>query len=163
MVIKWGRNGKFVACSNYPDCKNTMNITRDENGGLAKEEIQYSEQICEKCGKRMIVKQGRFGKFLGCEAYPECKNTMTISLGIKCPEKDCTGSLTQKRTKKGKTFYGCSNYPKCMFASWDKPIAESCPDCSSPFLVEKYSREKGSYKACPNKECGYKSKIESKE
>jgi DNA topoisomerase-1 len=163
MIIKWGRNGKFVACSNYPECKNTMNIKRDENGELAKEEVEYSDKVCEKCGKRMVVKQGRFGKFLGCEAYPACKSTMAISLGIKCPEKDCPGSLTEKRTKKGKSFYGCSNYPQCTFASWDKPLAEACPDCGAPFLVEKYSRGKGSYKACPNKDCGYKSTAGSQE
>jgi DNA topoisomerase-1 len=163
MIIKWGRNGKFVACSNYPECKNTMNIKRNENGDLAKEEVEYSDKVCEKCGKRMVVKQGRFGKFFGCEAYPACKSTMAISLGIKCPEKDCPGSLTEKRTKKGKSFYGCSNYPQCTFASWDKPLAEACPDCGAPFLVEKYSRGKGSSKACPNKECGYKSTAERQE
>ncbi|HDQ03492.1 MAG TPA: type I DNA topoisomerase [Deltaproteobacteria bacterium] len=161
MIIKWGRNGKFVACSNYPECKNTMNIKRDKNGDLAREEAEYSEQICDKCGKRMVYKYGRFGKFLGCEAYPECKNTMAISLGIKCPQKDCPGSLTEKKTKRGRTFYGCSNYPNCTFASWDKPLPEACPNCGSPYLVEKYSKSKGAYKACPNKECGYKSAIEN--
>jgi DNA topoisomerase-1 len=161
MIIKWGRNGKFVACSNYPECKNTMNIKRDENGDLAKEETEYSEHICEKCGKRMVFKYGRFGRFLGCEGYPECKSTMAITLGIKCPEKDCPGSLTEKKTKKGRTFYGCSNYPKCTFASWDKPVAESCPNCASPYLVEKYSKSKGVQKLCPNKECGYKSDLEN--
>jgi DNA topoisomerase-1 len=163
MIIKWGRNGKFVACSNYPDCKNTMNIKRDQNGDLAKEEIEYSDQVCEKCGKRMIFKRGRFGKFLGCEAYPACKSTKAISLGVKCPEKDCTGSLSEKRTKKGKVFYGCTNYPKCTFASWDKPLPEPCPNCGAPFLVEKYSRGKGASKVCPNKECGYKGIVESQE
>jgi DNA topoisomerase-1 len=161
MIIKWGRNGKFVACSNYPECKNTMNIKRDENGDLAKEETEYSDHICEKCGKRMVFKYGRFGRFLGCEGYPECKSTMAITLGIKCPEKDCPGSLTEKKTKKGRTFYGCSNYPKCTFASWDKPVAESCPNCGSPYLVEKYSKGKGVQKICPNKECGYKSDLEN--
>jgi DNA topoisomerase-1 len=159
MIIKWGRNGKFVACSNYPDCKNTMNIKRDANGELAREDVEYSDQTCEKCGKRMVYKRGRFGRFLGCESYPACKSTKAISLGVKCPEKGCEGSLTEKRTKKGKTFYGCTNYPTCTFASWDKPVHETCPNCDSPFLVEKYSRGKGAYKACPNKECGYKSEI----
>ena len=161
MIIKWGRNGKFVACSNYPECKNTMNIKRDQNGDLAKEEIEYSDQVCEKCGKRMVFKQGRFGKFLGCEAYPACKSTMAISVGVKCPEKDCSGYLTEKRTKKGKSFFGCSTYPKCTFAIWERPVPEACPNCAAPFLVEKYSRGKGSYRACLNKECGYKSTIEN--
>ncbi|HPD57080.1 MAG TPA: type I DNA topoisomerase [Smithellaceae bacterium] len=161
MIIKWGRNGKFVACSNYPECKNTMNIKRDENGDLAKEETEYSDQICEKCGKRMVYKHGRFGRFLGCEAYPECKSTMAVSLGLKCPEKDCPGSITEKRTKKGKVFYGCTNYPKCTFASWDKPLMEACPNCGSPFLVEKYTKSKGAQKLCPNKECGYKDTLDN--
>lgn len=159
MIIKWGRNGKFVACSNYPECKNTMNINRDANGELSKEEVEYSDQICEKCGKRMVYKRGRFGRFLGCEAYPACKSTKAISMGVKCPEKGCKGHLTEKRTKKGKSFYGCTKYPDCTFASWDKPLAEACPDCASPYLVEKFSRGKGTYKTCPNKECGYKSEI----
>ena len=80
-------------------------------------------------------------------------------MGVKCPEKGCEGSLTEKRTKKGKAFYGCTNYPTCTFASWDKPLQEACPNCDSPFLVEKYSRGKGAYRSCPNKECGYKSDI----
>lgn len=156
MIIKWGRNGKFIACSNYPACKNTKNFFQDENGKINQVETETTDITCEKCGKPMVIKHGRFGNFLGCSGYPECKNTMTISLGIACPEEGCTGKLSEKRTKKGKAFYGCSNYPKCSFALWYKPTAESCPQCGAPFLVEKYAKNKGKFKACYRKECGYK-------
>ena len=157
MIIKWGRNGKFIACSNYPDCKNTANIKQDEQGGISPAVVEVTDTLCGKCGKNMVVKQGRFGRFLGCSGYPECKSTMPFSLGIQCPEKDCNGFLSEKKTKKGKIFFSCSNYPQCTYAMWDRPVAEKCPQCGLPFLVEKYSRAKGSYKACTGKECGYKS------
>jgi DNA topoisomerase-1 len=157
MIIKWGRNGKFIACSHYPDCKNTANITQDEQGGIAPVAAEVTDTLCGKCGKNMVVKQGRFGRFLGCSGYPECKNTMPLSLGISCPEQGCDGFLSEKKTKKGKTFFSCSNYPQCTYAMWDRPVAEKCPRCGMPFLVEKYSRAKGAYKACSKKECGYKS------
>lgn len=160
MVIKWGRKGQFIACSNYPKCKNTSNFTSDENGKITQAETEKTDITCDKCGKPMVFKEGRFGRFLGCSGYPECKNTAAISLGVKCPEKDCGGNLTEKRTRKGKAFFGCSNYPKCKFATWDRPIPEACPACGSPFLVEKFSRKKGRLKACPNKECGFKEPVE---
>ncbi len=156
MVIKWGRKGQFIACSNYPKCKNTSNFTEDENGKITQTETEKTELVCEKCGKPMVIKEGRFGRFLGCSGYPECKATAAISLGVTCPEKGCGGDLTEKRTKKGKAFFGCSNYPKCKFATWDRPIPEPCPSCGAPFLVEKYSRKKGRVKACLNKDCGFK-------
>jgi DNA topoisomerase-1 len=156
MVIKWGRKGQFIACSNYPKCKNTSNFTEDENGKIVQTETEKTDMVCEKCGKPMVVKEGRFGRFLGCSGYPECKSTAAISLGVSCPEKGCGGDITEKRTKKGKAFFGCSNYPKCKFATWDRPIPEPCPACGAPFLVEKYSRNKGRVKACIDKECGYR-------
>ena len=158
MMIKWGRNGKFIACSNYPTCKNTKNFTKDENGKISQVETEETDVVCELCGKKMVIKHGRFGNFLGCSGYPECKNTLPITLGIKCPEEGCAGQLTEKRTKKGKSFFGCSTYPKCTFATWDRPIAEACPQCGAPFLVEKYARGKGKYRACYKKECGYSEK-----
>ena len=104
----------------------------------------------------MAVKEGRFGRFLGCSGYPECKSTMALSIGVRCPEKGCGGNLTEKRTKKGKVFFGCANYPKCSFATWDRPLPEECPQCGAPFLVEKYSRKTGRMKACLKKECTFK-------
>jgi len=155
MVIKMGRKGKFLACSGYPDCKNTANFTEDENGKIIRAEAQTTDAVCGECGRKMIIKEGRFGRFLGCSGYPDCKNTMPISVGIECPEEGCGGYLCEKRTKKGKIFFGCSNYPKCSYALWDKPIPEECPECGATFLVEKYKRGKGYFKTCLNKDCGH--------
>jgi DNA topoisomerase-1 len=158
MIIKWGRNGKFIACKNYPDCRNTMNFSKDENGAIS--EVRPVENMtdtdCPKCGRKMVVKQGKFGSFLGCSGYPECKSTMAISLGIKCLMEGCGGEITEKRTRKGKIFFGCTNYPKCTYATWDKPIAEPCPECAAAFILEKYDRKHGRYKTCSNPDCGYK-------
>ncbi|HTZ41237.1 MAG TPA: DNA topoisomerase, partial [Syntrophales bacterium] len=155
MVIRWGRNGRFLACSKYPDCKNTQNL--NGNGGAnGQAEAKPLDIACEKCGKPMVLKEGRFGKFLGCSGYPECRNTKPFSTGIACPEEGCTGSLAEKRTKKGKSFYGCTRYPNCKFATWDKPVAEACPQCGSKFLVEKYNRKTGRMKACPKEGCTFK-------
>jgi DNA topoisomerase-1 len=158
MVIKWGRNGRFIACSNYPACKNTKNFEQDENGKINEVETIVSDTICDKCGKNMVVKQGRFGSFLGCSGYPECRNTKPLSIGIKCPEEGCTGEITEKKPKKGKTFFGCSKYPNCTFALWDRPLPEACPQCGASFVVEKYDRRTGRTKTCIKQECGYKEK-----
>ncbi len=156
MVVKWGRNGRFIACSNYPDCKNTSNFVEEANGDINKVKEEVTDSICEKCGKNMVLKEGRFGRFLGCSGYPECKNTQAISTGVACPEPNCNGYLSEKRSKRGKTFFGCSNYPDCTYALWNRPIPEQCPQCQAPFLVEKYVRGKGTIKMCVNKDCGYK-------
>jgi DNA topoisomerase-1 len=158
MVIKWGRHGEFLACSNYPDCRNTKEFKRTEDGKIEIKKMETTDEVCEKCGRPMVVKRGRFGPFLACSGYPECKTTKAITTGIKCPE--CgKGELAQKRTRTGRFFYGCTNYPKCKFATWDKPVNEPCPECGSKILVEKYSKKTGTTTlACPNKECKYKKK-----
>ncbi|MFQ5561454.1 MAG: topoisomerase DNA-binding C4 zinc finger domain-containing protein, partial [Nitrospinota bacterium] len=156
MVIKWGRFGRFLACSNYPDCKNTKQIKEKENGEVTIEPEETTDEKCEKCGADMTIKRGRFGKFLACSAYPECKSTKPISLGINCPEKECNGAISEKRTKRGRVFYGCSRYPDCTFAEWSKPVNEECPDCGSLYLVEKKGRSVEPVWQCPKKECGYK-------
>jgi DNA topoisomerase-1 len=147
MIIKWGRNGRFMACSGYPECKNTKPLAEDQ------EKHQHLVGMkCDLCGGDMVVKAGRFGTFLGCSNYPTCKNTKPISMGIKCP-KCGHGDLVERKTKKGKrTFYGCTRYPECDFASWDKPVAQACANCGSQYLVAKYSQAKGEYLKCP--ECG---------
>lgn len=144
MVVKWGRNGRFMACTGYPECKNTKPLAEDQ------EKHQHVVGVkCELCGGDMVVKGGRFGTFLGCSNYPSCKNTKPISMGIKCP-KCKEGDLIERRTKKRKrTFYGCSRYPECDFASWDKPLNEACPHCGNSYVVMKYSQTKGEYVICP--------------
>ena len=143
MVIKWGKYGKFLACSGYPECTNTRPI---------KEEEVVTDQVCELCGSPMVIKTGRYGRFLSCSNYPKCKNTKPIGTGVKCPK--CGGELVERRSKRGRTFYGCENFPKCDYAIWDKPVNKSCPKCGFPFLVEKRSKGK-TYLACPNEGCDY--------
>jgi DNA topoisomerase-1 len=157
MVIKWGRMGEFLACTGYPECRNTMNFRRDESGAIVpqKEEEVTTDEKCPTCGADMVVKRGRFGRFLACSKYPECKTSKPISIGVTCP-KSCGGYISERRSKRGKTFYGCSSYPNCDFVSWDKPRNEACPSCGSAWLLEKFSKKHGTYVACPNKECGWK-------
>jgi DNA topoisomerase-1 len=144
LVIKWGRNGRFMACSGYPSCKNTRPLAEDQG-----KHQHLAGMKCEVCGGEMVVKEGKFGTFLGCSNYPTCKNTKPITTGIKCPQ--CkVGDLIERRTKKGRrTFYGCSQYPDCDFASWDKPVNELCTSCGNPYLLQKFSQAKGEFLKCP--------------
>jgi len=156
MVIKWGRHGEFLACSKYPECKTTREFKRTDEGEIKVQEQKTTDEKCEKCGSPMLVKRGRFGEFLACSRYPECKTTKSISIGVKCP--DCGGDLVARRSGKGKTFYGCSKYPKCKFAMWNKPTPGPCPKCGYPVLMEKYVKKTNEVLiACPKKECGYTS------
>ena len=144
MVEKWGRNGRFLACSAYPKCK----FSRPVEG----EEPEEFDIKCEKCGSPMVVKHGRFGQFLGCSNYPECKSTAPYPTGVACPQPGCTGVLVQRRTKRGRTFYGCTAYPKCSYAIWDKPVPVTCPSCQAGFMVEKNTKSRGKELVCL--ECG---------
>ncbi|WPB81100.1 type I DNA topoisomerase [Archangium violaceum] len=158
MVIKWGKMGHFLACSNYPECKNTKDFKRDAEGKIVIIEEETTDEKCENCGKNMVVKRGRFGKFLACSGYPECKTSKPISIGVNCP--DCKqGYLTERRSRFGKIFFGCNRYPDCKFAAWDRPLPEACPSCQAPYLVQKYSKRDGPFIACPNKECDYRRQI----
>jgi DNA topoisomerase-1 len=125
MVIRWGRKGKFLACSGYPECKNTMDFITDEGGAIKPIERKDEEvpSKCPKCSSPMVVKSGRFGRFLACSRYPECKGTLPLTTGVPCPEGD-GGELVERRTKKGRVFFGCSRYPKCSYAAWELPKKE---------------------------------------
>ena len=145
MVIKMGRFGKFLACTGFPECRNTKPVDGDGN----KTEEEKTDEVCEKCGSPMAIKRGRYGKFLGCSNYPDCKNIKSIvkSTGIKCPE--CKkGEIVQRRSKRGRNFYGCDQYPDCKFALWSKPTGEKCDKCSSLMIMAK-----GGTTVCSNKEC----------
>jgi DNA topoisomerase-1 len=159
MVIKWGRNGQFLACSGYPDCKNTKPFIRKENGEVEAAPEETTDEKCPKCGSPMVIKRGRFGKFLACSRYPECNHTQGMSTGVTCPEDG--GKIVERRSRFGKVFYSCSNYPACKFAIWYKPVSRPCPRCGAPFVVEKYSKKTGPYIACLNKECGYKEELKA--
>ncbi len=132
MVIKWGRNGKFMACSGFPECRNTQPLEASEP--------EPSGETCEKCGSDMAIRTGRNGRFLACSGYPKCRNTRSISTGVPCPKKDCDGKLLERSSRRGRTFYSCGNYPECTFASWDRPLNRPCPVCEGPFLAERTGR-----------------------
>jgi DNA topoisomerase-1 len=157
MVIKWGRNGYFLACSGFPECRNTKEYTRNADGTLTVQPAtRPSDQICPSCSSPMVIRRGRFGEFLACSRYPDCKTTSAISLGVACPRPGCGGYLTEKRSRRGKTFFGCSNYSKtkCDFVSWDRPLAKPCPQCGAAFVVQKVSRA-GVRLRCLAQGCGW--------
>jgi DNA topoisomerase I len=154
MVIRWGRHGRFLACSGFPKCRNARPIQGEEQPERREEQIVKTDEKCEKCGSEMVIKSGRFGKFLACSRYPECKTTRPLATGIKCPLDG--GDVVERRSKKGKQFWSCSNYPECRFASWYKPVPKNCPGCGAAFLLEKRDRNGNVIIFCQNKECGYK-------
>lgn len=155
LMIKWGRFGRFLACSGYPECKNTKEFVEAEGEIKVVAKETETDIDCVKCGLKLVMKKGRFGRFLACSGYPECQHTEPISIGVACPEAGCGGDLTEKRSRKGKTFYSCSRYPDCKFALWDRPVDRPCPKCKDPFLVEKYDRNKGTKVLCRQKACGF--------
>jgi len=154
MVIKWGKLGSFLACSNYPECKNTQDFTKDDFGKIVIVPKQFTDKKCEKCSQPMVVKGGKFGKFLACSDYPNCKFTQAITMGIHCPT--CAdGELTQKQSRYKRLFYSCNKWPACNFAIWDKPVAKACPKCSFPIVTEKLTKRIGLFNKCAKKECDW--------
>jgi len=149
MVLKKGRFGTFFACTAYPDCKTTKQI-----GGPQKKPDQTLDEKCPQCGSNLLLKSGRFGEFTACSNYPSCKYVKQKTIGVKCPE--CSeGEVTERRSKKGKTFYGCNRWPNCNFVAWGKPVAEKCPECGSPYMIEKFLKA-GPIWQCPNADCKHK-------
>jgi len=156
MVVKWGRNGSFLACQGYPECRNTKEVVKNLDGTWELVPEQTTDEICETCGAPMTIKRGRFGSFLACTRYPECKTTKPISLGVKCPRPGCGGFIAEKRSRRGKPFYGCSNWAKkgCDFVAWDKPIPQPCPVCQAKFVLKKETK-RGTTLRCM--ECDWRS------
>ena len=168
MVIRWGRYGRFLSCSKYPDCKNAkpLNNNGPEDERLKELAEKVGERACDECGAPMVVRRGRYGYFLGCSKYPECKFTLQLNKDgtiskrepprpiMACPQ--CgEGHVVARRSRRGRTFYGCDRYPKCKFAVWSEPLPEPCPECGSPYLLRKSSKKTGPVVACPNKDCSY--------
>ena len=143
MIIKWGRFGKFLSCTGYPECKFSKPLESSEET-----HTHVTDEKCEKCGGDMVVRKGRNGEFLACSNYPKCKNTKSIPLGIQCPKDG--GDIVARRTKRGRAFFGCSNYPDCDFAIWQKPIPVTCPSCEHPFLVMKGGNSDDPVYLCTN-------------
>jgi DNA topoisomerase I len=167
--IKVGKNGHFLACSGYPECTYSRDYLRDEKGQIQAVEPNHeaaTDKTCPVCKKEMMVKRGKFGEFIACSGFPECTHTESInggssgqSIGIKCPESGCDGDIVEKRSKRGKIFYGCGRYPDCKFATWDKPVDKACPLCQKPYLVEKSTKRQGDYLTCVDRDCGYKESL----
>ena len=216
MVIKWGKFGRFMACSNYPDCKNTREITPSGNGapatgaGEEAKNAQVEELSCEKCGRTMVLKRGRFGEFMACSGYPECKNTKKIvksaeniavkqdvpldedcpvcgkklvikhgrfgeftacsnypdckyiklkTTGVRCPKEGCAGEIVERKSQRGKVFFGCSAYPDCDFVLWARPVPEPCPLCGAPYTITKTTKRSGTVRSCNNEGCKFKEAV----
>jgi DNA topoisomerase I len=156
MVLKKGRFGTFYACSGYPDCKTTKQI-----GGAQKKPDVVLDEKCPQCANNLVQKFGRYGEFTACSNYPTCKYVKQKTIGVKCPE--CSeGAIAERRSKRGKTFFGCNRYPDCDFVAWSKPVAEKCPECGNPYLVEKYLKS-GAFMQCPASGCKYKRPMQPSE
>jgi DNA topoisomerase I len=156
MLKKWGRNGYFLSCERYPECKGTKDLAE---GGVPAQ-VRETDIQCDKCGKPMVIKTGRYGDFLSCTGYPTCKNARPVPLGVPCPQ--CGGDLIEIRPRKrgGRTFYGCSNYnaeQKCEFKLWQRPVPTPCPQCGATFLTK--SMGKRPMLVCATKTCGFKEEI----
>jgi len=155
LSIRLGRNGRFIGCTNYPECKYTRNL----NGEAAPAAPEVVEgKLCPECSSPLVIKTGRFGKFIGCSNYPKCKHIEPLekpeNTGVRCPE--CNkGQLIKRKSRFGKLFFSCNTYPSCNYAVWNPPVAEPCPNCGWPILTLKVTKRRGTEKVCPRKECGY--------
>jgi DNA topoisomerase-1 len=153
MVVKRGRFGQFLACTGYPECKTTRKIIATKQGMTAAKPDQILDEKCPKCESNLVLKQGRFGEFTACSNYPSCKYVKQKSTGVLCPKDG--GDIVERKSRRGKVFFGCANYPDCDFTLWNRPVAEKCPDCGAPFLVEKITKRHGRQLICNNEECSY--------
>ena len=151
LLERRGRFGKFFACSTYPDCKYTRDAGKNQRA-----EDEPTDETCPNCAKPMVIKHGRFGKFIACSGYPECKTTKPVTLGIACAEPACAGQLVERRSKRGRTFYGCSRYPDCKFVVWQRPVAEPCPRCQATFLTERIAKGGRPVRTCVREGCGFR-------
>ncbi|CAG7856611.1 partial DNA topoisomerase 1, partial [biofilm metagenome] len=153
LSIRLGRNGRFIGCTNYPECSYTRNLNDDNANVNAPETVEG--RVCPSCASPLIIKAGKYGKFIGCSGYPKCKHIepleKPLDTGVECPE--ChKGSILKRKSRNNKVFYSCSDYPKCSYALWNAPINESCPDCNWPLLTVKETKNRGVEKVCPQKD-----------
>ena len=161
MVAKRGRFGMFLACTGYPECKTTRKIIATKQGVAAAKPDQIIDEKCPNCGRNLVIKQGRFGEFTACTGYPECKYVKQKSTGVACPKDG--GDIVERKSRRGKVFYGCANYPKCDFTLWNKPVPEPCPKCGWKFLTEKITKRHGRQLICANESCDYVQSAELEE
>jgi DNA topoisomerase-1 len=153
MAMKRGRFGQFLACTGYPECKTTRKIITTKQGMTAAKPDQILDEKCPKCESNLVLKQGRFGEFTACSNYPACKYVKQKSTGLVCPKDG--GDVVERKSRRGKVFYGCANYPDCDFVLWNKPILEPCPQCGEKFLIEKITKRHGRQLLCHKEDCDY--------
>ncbi|SFN29406.1 DNA topoisomerase-1 [Formivibrio citricus] len=157
LAIRFGKRGRFIGCTAYPECDYARNMNEDASDAPTEPEV-VEGRTCPECDSPLHIKKGRYGKFIGCSAYPKCKHIEPLEkprdTGVECPE--ChKGSLIERKSRYGKLFYSCNTYPKCKYATWNPPVAEPCPKCGWPILTIKTTKRRGTEKVCPQKECGY--------
>jgi DNA topoisomerase-1 len=162
LSIRLGRNGKFIGCTAYPDCSYTRNLHEDKEDDVDPDLLKGRK--CPKCDSELVIKRGPYGKFIGCSSYPDCRFIEPLEkpedTGVQCPQ--CKkGNILKRKSRRGKIFYSCANYPKCKYAIWNEPIAEECPDCHWPILSKKETKRAGKEIVCPQQECKYKRKDDS--
>jgi DNA topoisomerase-1 len=155
MVLKRGRFGEFMACSGYPECRNTKRIVKSAEDVTIKQDIPLEEQ-CPLCDKKLAIKHGPYGEFTACSDYPNCKYIKLKSTGVPCGKTGCTGTIVERKSRRGKTFYGCSNYPECDFVLWNKPLPDPCPLCGAPFTLIKITKRSGAIRFCNNEACKFR-------
>lgn len=160
MVLKRGRFGEFMACSGYPDCRNTKKIVKSAENITVKQDIPLDED-CPVCGKKLAIKHGRFGEYTACSNYPECKYIKLKTTGVSCGKEGCSGEVVERKSKRGKAFYGCSNYPDCDFVLWNKPLPDPCPLCGATFTVTKTTKRAGTVRLCNNEDCDFKESLDN--
>ncbi len=153
MAMKRGRFGQFLACTGYPECKTTRKIITTKQGMTAAKPDQILDEKCPKCESNLVLKHGRFGEFTACSNYPACKYVKQKSTGLVCPKDG--GDVVERKSRRGKVFYGCANYPDCDFVLWNKPILEPCPQCGEKFLIEKITKRHGRQLLCHKEDCDY--------
>ncbi len=156
-----GRSGRFIGCTAYPECDYTRNINGEETSN---EPEIVADRKCPKCESDLWVRTGKYGKFIGCSSYPKCKHIESLeqptNTGVTCPQ--CNkGEILTRKSRRGKIFYSCSDYPDCDYALWNEPLKEECPTCKWPILTIKTTKSRGTEKVCPQKECDFTEKVES--
>jgi len=154
MVIKFGRNGEFLACSGFPECRNTMNFKRNPKGRIEPVKQVETGVKCPEHDKDLVLRNGRFGPFLACPEFPKCTHTAPVPTGLVCAKAGCEGELVERKSKKGRTFYRCSRSPDCDFVMFGAPVKRACPRCENPYLQE--SRGRAKVTSCPNPDCDFK-------
>jgi DNA topoisomerase-1 len=156
MVLRRSRFGPFLACTGYPECTNTRHIRKD---GQVADPDRILEEACPECGAPLVARHGPYGSYIVCSRRPECAYVKLETLGLPCPRPECSGEVVVRRSRRGRTFYGCSAYPQCTFTAWDRPVTRACPHCGAPFLLEKVTRREGRIRYCPRSECAYREAV----